>query len=223
MTTDAITARNRANARKSTGPRTARGKAIVAGNARRHGATARPDPESIATWLAIILDRPAITPADVMPGDEAGYRALALAEAEVRQVMAERALLEFEAGREAPEEPVTDSPARAARILEALMAHGATASAVKAAFSQRTRIARAEAGERPRCTRRHRLLRRYLREARSRRRRAFAAWAGAREAGSRGLRSGIDPPFSRNEARTGPEARIPAAATGAAAHATPTG
>ena len=44
MTREDIAARNRANAQTSTGPKTARGKAAVAGNARRHGATARPDP-----------------------------------------------------------------------------------------------------------------------------------------------------------------------------------
>ena len=69
MSSDPITARNRANAQKSTGPKTAEGKAIVAGNARQHGATARPDPGSVAAWLAIILDRPEITPGDLLPGE----------------------------------------------------------------------------------------------------------------------------------------------------------
>ncbi|MFA8444031.1 hypothetical protein [Yoonia sp.] len=44
MTTDPITIRNKANARKSTGPKSAAGKAVVAGNARKHGVTGRPDP-----------------------------------------------------------------------------------------------------------------------------------------------------------------------------------
>ena len=39
MTAEAIVRRNRRNARLSTGPRTALGKAIAAGNARSHSAT----------------------------------------------------------------------------------------------------------------------------------------------------------------------------------------
>ncbi|MDU8913509.1 hypothetical protein [Aestuariicoccus sp. MJ-SS9] len=48
MTDGAITARNRANATQSTGPRSATGKAVVAQNARQHGATAQPDRERVA-------------------------------------------------------------------------------------------------------------------------------------------------------------------------------
>ena len=77
MTDDRITARNRANAQKSTGPKTPLGKATVAGNALRHGATARPDPKSVAAWLEIILDRPTL--------GLLGSTALALREAGVRK------------------------------------------------------------------------------------------------------------------------------------------
>ena len=80
MTTD-IARRNRANATKSTGPRTQAGKAAVSGNARRHGATARPDPARVGLWLRIILAQPDLTLTDFIPCDERRFRALALAEA----------------------------------------------------------------------------------------------------------------------------------------------
>ena len=86
MSSDAIRARNQANARRSTGPKTARGKAAVAGNARKHGATRPPDPESVVTWLAIIRDDPEITTQDLVPQDDLGFRELALARAEARLV-----------------------------------------------------------------------------------------------------------------------------------------
>ena len=61
-----IAARNRANAQKRTGPRTVEGKAIVAGNARRHGATAlrwcRPGDGNCATAVNL-----AARPADTLP------------------------------------------------------------------------------------------------------------------------------------------------------------
>lgn len=98
MTRDEIAARNRANASKSTGPKTVQGKAVVAGNARRHGATARPDPAAVATWLRIILDDPDITAKALVPTDARGYRALMLAQAEVQLVTATNALRDFEAG-----------------------------------------------------------------------------------------------------------------------------
>lgn len=98
MTREKIAARNPANATKSTGPKTAQGKAVVAGNARRHGATARPAPAAVATWLRIILDDPDITAKARVPTDARGYRALMLAQAEVQLVIATNALRDFEAG-----------------------------------------------------------------------------------------------------------------------------
>ena len=98
MTREEIAARNCVNAQKSTGPKTAHGKAVVAGNARRHGATAQPDPELVATWLGIILDDPDITPKALMPTDERGFRALMLAQAEVQLITAKNAHRDFEAG-----------------------------------------------------------------------------------------------------------------------------
>ena len=62
VTADDIVRRNRANAAKSTGPRTRAGKAIVAQNARRHGATAKLDPDQVRLWLKVILAAPDLGP-----------------------------------------------------------------------------------------------------------------------------------------------------------------
>lgn len=184
MRSDRIIARNRTNARKSTGPKTAEGRAAVAGNARRHGATARPDQESVATWLAIILDRPEITPDDLLPGDEIGYRALALAEAEVRVVATEMALREFEVGREEPSESLKDLGWCREMIVDELILDGGSEKEIKSAFSLLRRIARVEERDTLPGGKRNRLLQRYVREARAQRRRAFAAWVLAREEAS---------------------------------------
>lgn len=181
MTSDRITERNRANAQKSTGPRSARGKAVVAGNARRHGATARLDPGSVATWLAIILDRPEITPDNLLPGEEEGYRALALAEAELRVVATETALWEFEAGLAEPDDVVEDLRDMGQLMMEDLIQYGGKMREIRSSLSLLKRIARVEAEETLPGGKRHRLLQRYVREARARRKKAFAAWVAARE------------------------------------------
>jgi hypothetical protein len=142
-----IAARNRDNAQKSTGPRTVGGKAIVARNARRHGATGRPDRESVARWLAVILDRPEITPADLKPEDEVGYRARALAEAEARLISAERALREFEAGTAEPSTAQRQSELTPEDILDMLDKDGVTKSEIEAGLSLLKQIGRAQVRE----------------------------------------------------------------------------
>ncbi len=42
--------------RRSTGPKTAEGKAVSARNARKHGLNAPPDEDLVATWFNLILD-----------------------------------------------------------------------------------------------------------------------------------------------------------------------
>jgi hypothetical protein len=180
-----IAARNRANAQRSTGPRTPEGKAIVAGNARRHGATGRPDRESVARWLAVILDRPEITLADLMPEDEAGYRARALAEAEVRLLSTERALREFEAGTAEPSKAQEHSELTPEDILDMFDKDGVTKSEIEAGLSLLKQIGRARVLETRSSGDQHHLLQRYFREARAQRRRAFAAWAAMQVAGAR--------------------------------------
>lgn len=182
MSAPHITARNRANASKSTGPRSAEGKAVVAANARRHGVTARPDPESVATWLAIILDEPDITPADLLPQEDLSYCALALAEAETRLVIAYKALTDFEArgasltGRDCPD---------LAKILGDIQTWGPQSGLKQRNMcniarliyrSELRRVDQIRLGGK-----RHELLKRYLAEAKSKRRKAFAAWLEIRQ------------------------------------------
>lgn len=185
MTTDRIAGRNRANARYPSGSGTARGRTRSAGNARRHGATARADPEQAAIWLSIILDRPGITLQDALPSDARGACALALAEAEVRLLAAQRALRRFEAGREGADDVLHTLRTLREDILEALIERGGTRTEITIAVSLLTRILRLEDRSARTGDRRQRLLRRYLREARARRQRAFSAWiaiSGSQEA-----------------------------------------
>lgn len=183
MSSQAIIARNRANARKSTGPRTAQGKAVVASNARRHGATARPAPESVAAWFAIIHDAPEISTGDLLPGDDRGIRALALAQAEARLVASERALRVFEAG----EEEISDDWLELEIDVMAITAR--LESGEMAAWLRPTarRLVREKRREQFSMTqpggKRHKLLKRYLSEARSGRKRAFRDWLAFESAG----------------------------------------
>jgi hypothetical protein len=52
---------------------------------------------SVSVWLSIILNRPNVTPQDLLPEDEKGYRALMLAKAEVRLAQVETAARDLEA------------------------------------------------------------------------------------------------------------------------------
>lgn len=174
MTGEEIAARNRMNAQKSTGPRTARGKAIVAGNARRHGATARPDPEVVATWLRIILDDPQIEPNALIPSDELSFRALMLAQAEARLVTAGTSLREFEArmplilrlGKRLTYEDIIEGWASGE-----LERPDRTLTQSEVGRKIQAKKKKYQAAER-----RQRLLKRYLGEARAQRRKAFSAW-----------------------------------------------
>jgi hypothetical protein len=196
--------RNRANARKSTGPRTSEGKAVVATNALKHGATARPKADSVAAWLSVILDRPDISPSDLMPEDEVGYRALALAQAEARLVAAEQSLTAFEAGNLEPTETTKDLRGAAAFILDELTIHGGTKREMKSGLSLLRRIARIKTEETRPGGKRHRLLRRYVLEARSRRWKAFEAWAAYFGEGANEMLFNVKVSNSQNKARLQP-------------------
>lgn len=172
MSSNRILHRNRANATKSTGPRTSEGKAAVAGNARKHGLTARADPQNVAAWLAIIRDKPDILPQDLGPEDDFSYRALALAEAEVRLAVAEQALLDFEIADREFDQSLKSATANAFQIVgNALIARSASIEVRSALYYLRDMAERAKEQRK-----RSRLLKRYHSEAKSLRRKAFAAW-----------------------------------------------
>ncbi len=174
MTQSHLADRNRANAAMSTGPKTPRGKARSAQNARSHGATGVPPPHAVAAWLSVILNRPHIVPAD-----EAGRAALALAQAEARLAATEDALAACEAGGEAPRGAPADLKAVADHIRDTLAEPETTPRQGRSGVAQLLRTAKARVAQPEAQARRRRLLARYAREARAARTRAIAAWATA--------------------------------------------
>jgi hypothetical protein len=176
MTPEEIMQRNRANAQHSTGPRTLAGKAIVAMNARRHGATAKPNRERVITWLRIILNSPMLQPDDLLERDQTLNRALALAEAEARYAAAERALQAFEADAVNADEQMQHIRAQVDVMTRILQRAETAARTDGGGVRVISRIDPSVEDDLRLGGRRHRLLRRYLAEARSRRNKAFAAW-----------------------------------------------
>ena len=176
MTSQGMSARNRANAQKSTGPRTTAGKTTSAQNARSHGATAKPDPASIAPWLRVILNDPDLRPADLFAEDDHTLRALALAEAEVKVSAALTSLDRFERGDDPPSEVTREFQEFVESITGELVEEAMTKRRYRAGLSLLKRLENEISNETVIEGKRHRLLMRYLREARSQRRKAFQAW-----------------------------------------------
>jgi hypothetical protein len=81
VTTSRQIAANRANARKSTGPRSRKGKASAARNAVKHGLSTPPPWDQVTRWYRIIKEDPTASPDPSSP-DELEQAILALAEAE---------------------------------------------------------------------------------------------------------------------------------------------
>jgi hypothetical protein len=176
VTRKGITYRNRRNAQKSTGPMTRSGKAAVSGNARRHGATAQPKPSAVGTWLSVILDRADITSSDFIPEEERGFRAVALARAEAQLVAAEEALRDFEDTAISPSEEVPGQINDATAILREMSGHARRSQDMQLNTALLRMLRHTERDERLLGRERHKLLKRYAREARARRVSAFAAW-----------------------------------------------
>jgi len=78
------------------GPRTQRGKHVSAQNARTHGATGRPEAQSIGYWIAVLRGLDTISVSDLIPGGRTPRPVHRLAEAEARLAKAEEALVRFE-------------------------------------------------------------------------------------------------------------------------------
>ena len=178
MTADDIVRRNRANAAKSTGPRTRAGKAVVAQNARRHGATAKLDPDRVHLWLKIILAAPDLDreAANTSVDEERRVLALALAEAEARFGLAAQALRDFVAGelaRPGVIEVVWGDPGM---MRDRTSEDGPGAEDRSGKQDPGDHRARALDKDRQPGGRLHRLLQRYLDEAQRRRAKALSAW-----------------------------------------------
>ncbi|AZQ66718.1 hypothetical protein EF888_05925 [Silicimonas algicola] len=157
------------NASSSTGPRTAEGKRIVAGNARRHGATSATDPEVTERVLRIILDAPEPTLGDAMFGERRMQVALRLAAAEARALQTETAARRTPI--EAPECTAQDTLLRC--LLEVPSdtpgLRGIATEVLEGALQE-------QAARRTAFEREKRLARRYVSEARAELRKARAAW-----------------------------------------------
>jgi hypothetical protein len=90
MTTERQRLANKANAQKSTGPRSAAGRRRSALNATRHGLTTSPDWGSVRFWFRVILADPSAEP-NLLDMDPLRRAALRLAEAEALRDRAIRA------------------------------------------------------------------------------------------------------------------------------------
>ncbi|NYI27477.1 hypothetical protein [Sulfitobacter geojensis] len=193
MTTARQMAANRANALASSGPKTIEGKVTIGHNARKHGATSQLDPERVGLWARIIMDQAEISLQVAMDeGDGIGL-AWALARAEVRFntiaeiLKAEKIYLVALTNNE----KVKAFSASMAERRDRYLLGQATAEEIKT-FQNRPTLTEfwEKIEENREIERRHRLMRRYYREARSARRKAFQDWIDW-------LR--IAPPTSRGE------------------------
>jgi hypothetical protein len=177
MTPAEIAARNRVNARRSTGPRTKAGKAIVAKNARRHGATAKPAPDQVATWIRILLNAPGLEASEFTPDREDITLTVALAEAEARYASAQRAMRDFEKSLEVLPPSDKRKKRELIRTLTQLFTEDdADAEEKKSDKALATYVVKALEDQSSPRGRHYRLLRRYLTEARACRNKAFDAW-----------------------------------------------
>jgi hypothetical protein len=93
MTSDRRLRANRANALRSTGPKSVAGKRRASRNARRHGLTTAPNAEVVARWIDDILDDPKLE--DVALSREEMALVTSLAEAEARLDRARHAEARF--------------------------------------------------------------------------------------------------------------------------------
>jgi hypothetical protein len=176
MTTGKQIEANRANARKSTGPQSEAGKAQVARNAVHHGATGQPTASQVSDWFRIITNRSEYRAGSLVTSDDTTRRALALADAEARLVAAETALADLEA-TEALQVQTELNTVSSAALLQAIATADRSISGETYDQSPPTASDIEELALRFNVVgRRRRLLKRYVREARAQRKRAFRSW-----------------------------------------------
>lgn len=187
MMSDHKTSANAANAQKSTGPKSAKGKAIASKNALKHGMTAPPPWDEVTRMYRLILEDMTAIP-DPMSGDLTSRTALALAEAEAqlaRCVSHERALLARIAERAGNGSQVSiDAVMRKAGkgiydldVMEVLQKNETDPT-----MRQILKLLIQSDPDRPaELRRRYKVARRYRREAEARRRRALKNWIGEAE------------------------------------------
>jgi hypothetical protein len=179
----AITERNRANASQSTGPKTAQGKAVVSRNTVQHGATAKPDPDTVAIWLRNILNVPDAMLIGAFGESEVFLAAYHLAETEVQLIAAEHALSDFEIGEAAPSEECVSLDDQMLDVFDMLEFRQMTRGQRRIGLTLIARMKRAQIKEIQDGGPHHKLLKRHFGEARSQRRKAFSAWIAVLSAG----------------------------------------
>lgn len=123
-----------------------------------------------------ILDKPDLTPADLLSEDDRTRLALSPAEAEVKAITALASLDRFECGEATPTEIAREFQGFMETITDDLTEERMTQRDYRKGLSLLRRLGNAIETETAPEGKRHRLLRRYLREARARQRRAFQAW-----------------------------------------------
>ena len=174
MTTERQKAANRQNARSSTGPRSAEGKARASKNASRHGLTARLLVNDILAWFRLILDDPEAGEDPDGPLQEA---ALDLAAAETRLALARQAHNEFLLGLDRDILYEKGKAQFGAMVSEAMLNLHQETKPYQQLIRAAARLYRSSLAKDLReHERRARLLRRYLREAEMGREAALQIW-----------------------------------------------
>ncbi|MGB1426290.1 MAG: hypothetical protein ACPG6T_07365, partial [Paracoccaceae bacterium] len=128
------------------------------------------------TWLSVILGKPNLEPRDMYPIDAEGHAALTLAEAEARLLVAETSLQDFENSADRMRDHKDDARAAAEMLCDLIQTGMCTqkqldaASRLQRTFGIDDEFSNGFGGKR------HKLIRRYVREAQTGRRRALRRW-----------------------------------------------
>jgi hypothetical protein len=165
-------AANGRNAGRSTGPTSEEGKAVAAQNARSHGLTAAPPEGEVNQWLRLILNQPILPSAETILRHEGLRRARRLAEAEARLALLRRSLdseaMPIEVG-DPDQRKYEEIRKEIGSLLREPWKYGNNVEEAMLKFEHLREMHRAHEEY-------LKLSARYLREARSARKRAFKEW-----------------------------------------------